>query len=243
MKRKNDVRGALEYVEKSLAAIKKDYDKSLEQKEICYNLRMQVKNVMENLRSALDYMALDTHESFPNQKNTKDKIYFPYGKDQAAFEFRVKKCFPELKATAPDIYLSFENMQPHMQGNTWLYDFCRLTNDNKHDSLTPQTRTSQKTYSIGHAGNNILSGPAGAIEAEPGAICINEIPITFDPKTGIPQQTPGLDIEVITWISFMFQGTKIEVYPFLLVVFRKINDFSKELYDKIEKINSSCSHP
>lgn len=240
MKRRKDVEELLEYVKTSLVTVKTVYDQSLELKEIPGRLCVQVKNVMENLRSALDYMALDVYESLPNQKNSKPKIYFPYGKDKVDFDSMVKKYFSSLEVVNPDIYFLLENMQPYKQGSTWLCDLCQITNDHKHDSLTPQIRTSKKTYSVSRAGVSLISAPAHEIQAGPGDILFGEIPIIFDPKTGIPQQTPGLDIEVITWVSFMFQGTKIEVYPFLLIAFQKVSELSKNLYEMLKDVKLPC---
>jgi len=237
--RSNDVKALLEYVCNSLDNLKKAYDQSLELKETSPSLRIQVKNVMENLRSALDYMAQDVHENIilPNLKNqaraSKD-IYFPYGKDKQTYELNVKKCFPSLEVISHGIYSLFEKIQPHACGDSWLYDFCKILNENKHDSLSPQTKISKKTYSIAPSGQSaVISAPAGGIEAPPGAIDVNGISITFDPNTGIPQMAPGLEVQVITWVYFNFKGTNIEVYPLLMIAFQKIKELTREFYKMI----------
>jgi len=228
MARKDDVTQLLLHVENKLANIKKVYDESLEQREIHPFLRIDIKNVMENLRSALDYMAKDIAT---NIQAAGKNHYFPFGDNQKNFHNSVDKNLQNLKNKRPDIYCLIENMQPHTCGNSWLPDLCHIVADKKHDSLVQQERTSQKTYSIGLPGkDSIISAPAGAIEALPGAISINGIPITFDTTTGIPQQTPNLEISVITWVSFKFQNTNIEVYPLLMTAFIKIKEASKGLY-------------
>lgn len=43
-------------------------------------------------------------------------------------------------------------------------------------------------------------------------------------------ETPGRKVEVTEWVSFKFEGTKIEVYPFLVSAFQKVRRFSLEIY-------------
>ena len=57
--RSNDVENLLAHVEKSLVNIKSTYDQSLYEKTIPPFLPIDIKNVMENLRSSLDYAAKD----------------------------------------------------------------------------------------------------------------------------------------------------------------------------------------
>jgi hypothetical protein len=195
---------------------------------------------MENLRSALDYMAKDIATivckvSKTLQKNT----YFPYGKNKKDYNSSIGRSLPNLKIIHPDIYSLLENLQPHICGDAWLYDFCQILNNNKHDSLSPQTRKLQKTYSVGLKGKlPTISALAGAITAPPGAISIDGIPIEFDQNTGIPYQTSGLEVAVTTWVNFVFQGTTVEVYPILQTAFNKIKQLSEQLY-KIIKVPPS----
>ncbi len=238
--RDNDVKSLLTYVEDKLVDIKKTYDQSLQDKDVPASLRTVVKNAMENLRSSLEYMAKDVYETIitlyrnTNNKAPLKRIYFPYGQNEQVFNKLINTYLPDLKIVRPDIYSLIEDIQPHVCGNTWLYDLCRIVNHNKHDSLSPQTPTSRKTYSVGPTGKGkAISASAKAIKAAPGKIRIGGIPITFDPNTGIPQQTPGLDLSVTTWVSFVFQDTRVEVYPLLMTAFREIRETSKKLYEKI----------
>ncbi len=242
--RDDDVKNLLIHVEKSLANIKNIYDQSLHDKDIPAFLRIDIKNVMENLKSALDYMAQDVAVMISNQKANnaalRKKIYFPYGKNKQDYDFSIKKNLPDIEITRPDIYSLIEDIQPHICGNAWLYDFCQILNENKHNSLSPQTRTSQKAYKVGLPGKfPVISAPAGEIIAPPGEISIDGIPVEFDLKTGIPHQTSGLEVVVTTWVSFVFQDTNIEVYPLLQTSFNKIRQASRNLYEKIKETGST----
>ena len=97
-----DVRDLLDYVDDSLGHIKEAYDRALRDKRIAPSLRIDVKNAMVNMRSALDYMARDIadeivapHRASNNLKAVK-LVYFPYGRDQQAFEASVHQRLPDL---------------------------------------------------------------------------------------------------------------------------------------------------
>ena len=224
--RDDDVKTILAHVKKSLVHIKNTYDQSLQDKNIPDYLRVDVKSVMEHLRSTLDYMAIDIAVAIK-----KKRAHFPYGKNEQAFNNSIKSNLPSLKTVRPNIYSLIEDIQPHACGSTWLYDLCHIVNSNKHDCLSPQRRTSQTTYNVGLTGKgSMISAPAGAIEAPPGAISIGNAPIIFDQKTGIPLQTPGLEVEVTTWVSFAFQDTSVKVYPLMMTALREIEKMSNKLY-------------
>lgn len=238
--RNNDIENLLAHVEKSLVNIKNSYDQSLHDKDIPAFLCIDIKNVMENLKSALDYMAQDVAITISNRKANnaalRKKIYFPYGKNKQDYDSSIKKNLPDLEIVRPDIYSLIEGIQPHTCGNAWLYDFCQILNENKHNSLSPQTRTSQKAYSVGLEGKfPAISAPAGEIIAPAGAISIDGIPVEFDLNTGIPHQTSGLEVMVTTWVRFVFQDTNIEVYPLLQIALNKIREASRKLYEKIKE--------
>ena len=242
MLREKSVKKLLSNVEKKLMELKKSYEQSLEDKHISDDLEILVKNIMENLSSILDYIAHDIYETIitPNRKKGKDqRIYFPRGKNKKNFDSMKQNFLPNLEILSPDIYSLIESLSPHACGDRWLCDFYQILIENKHEDLSPQTSTSRKTYSVGPEGNpSVIEAPAGEIKAPPGEITINGIPISFD-VMGIPKETPGLQIEVITWVSFVFKDTSIEVYPFLMKAFHQIREISKKIYAHLIFVDKS----
>ena len=71
------------------------------------------------------------------------KIYFPYKKDKASFDDAINKTFKNIEKLNVDVYKAVESIQPHVFGSDTLVDLCGLTNDNKHQNLTPQTKVAQ----------------------------------------------------------------------------------------------------
>ncbi len=63
MMRDEDVKNILIHVEDKLVHIKNAHYQSLQDQEIPADLRIDIKNVMEKVRSTLDYMAQDVNET------------------------------------------------------------------------------------------------------------------------------------------------------------------------------------
>lgn len=238
--RQDSVNALLSHAKAELFKIEEEYSASLQRKDIAPSLQIDIKNLMENLRSALEYIARDIYEKLiQTVRNAKSQpevsnIYFPYGKDENDFKSAIGRNLPNLDSISAPVFSLIECIQPHKCGNSWLYDFCNIVNDNKHNSLTPQTRKERKSYKVGlRGGKTAISAPAGAIKAPPRAIRIGNQPVIFDPSTGIPYPTPGLQVEVTTWISFRFTDTKLEVLSLLKLAHKEIKSLAKDLYTLI----------
>ncbi len=116
MNRKSDVGAILIAATQQYNTVRQDYEMALRDKSL--DLRVPVKNLMENLRSALDYMAHDIYESCcqstraargqPDPKN----IYFPYGQTEADFKAGEGSSLPGLATNAPGVYQLLLSIQP-----------------------------------------------------------------------------------------------------------------------------------
>ena len=107
-------------------------------------------------------------------------------------------------------------------------------NKNKHDALSAQERTERQSYTVRRTGGGpAISAPAGAIKAPAGAISLGGAPVEFDSTTGIPLQTPGLEVQVTTWVSFKFGDTEVDVYPLLQTAAKAIRQTAEQLYKEL----------
>ena len=236
--RKSDVDCLLSYVNESFEELEKEYNNSLECKEISCSLKIRIKNSCENIRSCLDYIASDVDEIVirpyrkKNQQKLRDKIYFPYGNNKINFDQSVQRNLPELLIVDKRIYSLIESIQPYKCGNSWLYDLCNIVNTNKHDSLSPQTKQEQLSYKIEKPNTGLsISGPAGSIKGPPGSIKMGGIPINFDTKTGLPLEVDGLKRTIIKWVSFVFEGTNINVLNLIKTSLGEIQKFTERIYE------------
>lgn len=226
----------------NLKSIKQQYILALQEKQIPTSLQIDVKNFMENLRSALDYMAHDIYEIVIKPERDKagekgiESIYFPYGETKKHFESAVASNLPNLKSLRPSIYATIEEIQPHSCGDNWLYDFCRIVNKKKHDTLTPQKRTESKTMtaSTNNASVTIpINNPNFSIhQGKNCQVKIGGIPVRLS-NQGIEPLAPGLQRSITTWVSFQFADTGIHVLPLLEKALKNIEQLSKAIYSQL----------
>lgn len=193
--------------ESQLRDIEGQYQRSLRAKAIDPRLQVSIKNFLENLRSALDYLAVgiwERHES--NLMHKRPLVYFPICSTPDKFTEHMKKTFPHVVSRAPSLYRKLELVQPYCRPeNGWLLDFVTLCNENKHQRLTPQVADTI-TLLRGPGGANIarMEG-SGRIIFEEGNV-VQGIPIepgVLD-KNSTPQDL-DTSLSVRRWTEFKFQ--------------------------------------
>lgn len=220
----DDANSLVQHAQDELRKIRQAYDESLAAKAIAPRLLVEIKNVCENLRSALDFAAHGVFERDFAATGKKPKSYFPYAtakQSRAEFERsgRIETCIPGLRAARPDISdLVLEMQHFGSKGYTWLPVFMDLTNENKHQRLVPQVRKEVKELRISGGGAAISLGPGASISVGSGAsISVGGAVIrggqTFDVNN--PPHVQGGRVEVITWVSFHFETNGEPVLPFL----------------------------
>ncbi len=210
-----------------LEGLKAAYEQSLSQQFVSPELLIDIKNLMENLRSALDYAAHGLFTSYGCSAKVDPKVYFPYAiASQSLTDFRnanrIESCIPGIVATRPDIVLKLEGYQ-HFSGKQWRWVpmFMALNNSNKHQQLTPQirrqTRELRMTFPGGATismaeGARIVIG-SGASIASSGGLIRGGQEISVDKP---PVMTGGGKSEVLAWVSFHFASNGEAVIPFLV---------------------------
>lgn len=201
--RKDDIKALITYIESQFQEISELYDTSLLKMEIDYNLKIKVKNYLENTRSILDYCAHDIAESVGLPMI---KISFPIiEKDINSFDGSIGRNLPGLKHKNRQIYDYLENIQPYHQNYSWLADFTTVTNDTKHSQLIPQIRNETREFNIKKDGSGMMF--SGCKFKGDVRIGVGGAIVQIDPVTQFPYDTPGVDIEKIIWVDFRFNNT------------------------------------
>jgi len=236
----DDAKKLVKHAENQFGEIKKVYEQSIHEKSIKPELLIEIKNLMENLRSALDFAAHGLFNKYGDQTKSKSKIYFPHAtENQSKSDFqnqnRIEKCIPGLSVSRPDIVTKIESYQYFSDpSNIWLPKFMDLCNENKHQQLTPQERREVKQLKLTSGGTSIILGEGAFISMGSGTqirmgrmiipggqkFNVNNPPVTIGPGTK----------EIITWISFHFSSNNQPVIPFL-----------KQCVDGIKKIIEELS--
>ncbi len=108
----NNIRALLERSNQDLSKIEEEYNKSLHTKSIDPNLKIDIKNYCENLRSVLDYLARDIRDKYCPSAKSNDRFYFPILPDGNQFSNQTQKWFPDLHKSCQDLYSFLESTQP-----------------------------------------------------------------------------------------------------------------------------------
>lgn len=237
----DDAKELIRHAEGDLAKIRQAYEASLHAKAVSGSLLVQIKNFFENIRSALDFSAGGLFERYGSSKKADPKIYFPYAtanQDRATFEKsgRIEICIPGLSLSRPDLVQLLLEMQHFgSRGFAWLPIFMELTNENKHQRLTPQVRRESKELRISGGGASIGIGEGASISIGHGAsISIGGAVIRGGQSFGVgnPPRVEGGRVEEITWVSFHFDSNGEPVPPFLEIALKGAREIVNELSGK-----------
>ena len=209
--RKANIDALLKHADGVLTKIEAEYQKSLHAKSIDAALRIDIKNLCENLRSALDYLAHEVRETFCGQARPDAKFYFPILPDKPAFDVRVDQWYPGLRDTAPAVLAELEAVQPYQKGFEWLGHLNRVNNENKHGDLVEQVRSENVETRVTGQGGGQVSWTSGVTFRS--GVSVMGVPI--DPRTQLPVPSPSIKVERITWVDFQFAGIGVSALALL----------------------------
>lgn len=83
-------------------AVKQEYESAVATRSVPPFLPIQIKNLCENLRSALDYLAHEIWDAYGAQAGKKPNVYFPIRRTPAEFSTVVAQLYPRLGSKNPD---------------------------------------------------------------------------------------------------------------------------------------------
>lgn len=239
--RQKDVRDLIEHIESNLEKVKREYEASIQSESISASLKIDVKNLMENIRSVLDYLAHDIYEKViqPARASLGKKeirnIYFPYGRVENDFRSSLARSLPGLGSLSPDVLARIERIQPYKCGNDWLYDVCSIVNQIKHDQLIPQTREEKRGLKLDFAGGGGITLGPGAVIKGSGRIVSGNSVLDLKGKA-ISGDSPVEDLPktikqtVVVWVGFQFADTGVEVLPLLQLAAKEVDNLANDIY-------------
>jgi hypothetical protein len=199
--RTKSVNALIQRAESQLTTVRSAYQKSLHEKHVEDSLKIDTKNLCENLRSALDYVAHDIREK--HCSTATGKFYFLILPNASAYAGQMAQWYPGLQTTAPNLYALLESIQPYKSGYAWLGLFNRLNNENKHGNLVEQTRTETHRITVTNksGGGSVSWGPGVTFGH---GVSVMGVPI--DPSTQLPIPHASQTVEKVIWVDFRFAG-------------------------------------
>lgn len=211
--RKPDIKALLERAQKQFDKINTEYKVSLRDKSISPELKIDIKNFCENLRSVLDYLAHEIREAHCPTAKPKERFYFPILPDILQFTARTEDWFPGLKKSSSQIWDYLESIQPYGgPAVEWLGLFNRLNTENKHDALVEQAKIETEEVRVTtDAGIRVSWNPSSVTFGS--GVLVGGVPV--NPATQLPTPHPSQKVERITWVDFQFSGINVSALDLL----------------------------
>jgi hypothetical protein len=224
MSRKKSIAVLIKKNRDSMVSLKNDYQTSLKAKEVSEELKVDIKNILENLRSCLDYIARDVYDNFIS--GTPGRLYFPIRHTPNEFQQAISRNYSGLDQSAPNVYAIIEQVQPY--NDPWLGKFNRLNNDNKHEDLVEQIRTESRrvTVSSKSGGGSVSWGPGVTFGSG-----VSVVGVPIDPRTQMPVPNTNTDTKVEIWVDFKFRDNNESVIPFLDKSVDKVESVCNSIQD------------
>lgn len=171
-----DIADLLADTEDQLQLVAQIYEKSARQGAQDQRLKPRIKNVLENQRSILDYLAHHIHDRYgiPTDK----KIYYPLARTPANFPSQCDQRMPGVRKARPDIAGAIERCQPY--NRIWLLWLTKLVNDHKHRVLTKHVRHATTRTHLAAPGGGTMTVQGVSFQDEHGR------PITPSEYFGVP---------------------------------------------------------
>jgi hypothetical protein len=195
------------------------YSDTLRAKEVSGKLRTKIKNVLENQRSALEYLAARMTDAYGKRKGN---IYYPLAQSEPEFDAAIDSTMPKVRDTRQDIADEIKKHQPY--NTPELKELSALTRENKHNRLTPQTKTESVRREVrGPTGGGVSWDP-GSVEFGSGVVIMGE---PVDPVT---QRTAST--REITYVDWRFEELNLSV----LETLRGIQSVVREAITAIRQV-------
>lgn len=226
MKRAASVEALLRKAKSDFGDLRATYDSSLHEKHVREDLKVAIKNIFENLRSCLDYLAHDIFDTHFGSVRKPDRLYFPIRSTAAEFNQAIAKDYPDLQSNSKAVFDILEAVQPY--SDPWLGQFNKLNNHNKHQDLVEQTRTEARQVTVSRGGGSVSWGP-GVIFGS--GVSVVGVPI--DPRTQMPVPNTVAETEVVIWVDFRFKEIDQSVLPFVEASLRNVERVFRDLQPHI----------
>jgi hypothetical protein len=216
MSRFDHARELVTHSEEQLDAIRNLHQKCLDEQVVTPTFLIEIKNFMENLRSALDYCAVALFDKYGHSTKAAPKVYFPYAKltdDKSKFHsVIVERSIPGLLTSRPDIVDKLASYQHFGNTGNWLPQFMEITNENKHTQLTPQVQKQAQAVLI-----SATIPPGGTLDID-----LSDIPLGGSPDKPF-QAVAGV------WTRLEFTTHGGPVLLLLEFALRNVGNLVKEL--------------
>ena len=222
MKRAKSIEALLRSANDDFTNLQSAYKSSLQEQHVREDLKVEIKNIFENLRSCLDYLAQDIFETHCGSARKPDQMYFPIRSTPNDFNQAISKDYPNLQSSSKAVVDILEAVQPYR--DPWLDLFNKLNNHNKHQDLVEQTRSETRQVTVSRGESSVSWGSSVSFGS---GVSVMGVPI--DPRTQIPIPNTVAKTEVVVWVDFRFKEIDQSVLPFVQASLRNVERVFRDL--------------
>lgn len=198
----------------------------------------KVKSILEHLRSCLEYAVQDINLRL-SKPQSKDRLYFPYGKTLEKFEEVAHKKLPLLKIELPELYEEIIVLHDFKEDDSWLKTLCDLTNHTKHDNSIQIAHDSEvvKSISVFAGGMGLIQVASGTKVTWSGNIVNGKTTDDFildqDNLMVTKKGEVSVDFKITKDRKILIGDNALDLLPFLRNSIDYIEVFINKLYSKI----------
>jgi hypothetical protein len=192
-----NVRFLLGKVDEGVASVESHYRRDLDAKSVSDDLLYDVRRVVQDCQSALDWTASAVNERYGSGRTP----YFPLARRHEDFEAELDRQITGLRTNHPAIAAAFERHQPYQAGSEVLGYLRKLSRVNKHQDFSAQTRTERLRTIVDVAGVGVADWDSRAVTFASG-VSILGAPI--DPATQRPAPNPAVAVTSVRYIDWRF---------------------------------------
>lgn len=196
-----DVDVLVKSMKAGLAQIEAIYNRDLTAKAVSDDLLLAVRRVIDDERSALDFVAHAINQKYGKPGR---RAYFPITTADAEFTALLDKNIPNLSRSQPKIAAAVERYQPYHTEHEALRHLGELSRVNKHHGFTAQTREETRWLQAGQVGWNPDNVTFG------GNVFIGGHRV--DPQT---QRPVGIPVVETVYVGWQFKTPPVPVLPTL----------------------------
>lgn len=185
------------------------YQDALREQRASGVLRVRIKNVLENQRSALEYLANGLDSGGVDRK----PVYYPISRAPKDFPSLIKGQMPGVEMNSR-LYEAIEARQPYQKGYEWLGHLAVLTRENKHRRLTPQIRDETLRVDVDMQGGGKISYQPlqpgkGGVRITGHGVSFGGVPV--DPVTQRPVPSPTQTVTETVFVDWLFDEPRLPV--------------------------------
>ncbi|WP_203290934.1 hypothetical protein [Maricaulis parjimensis] len=196
--------------EELLSELRVEFDSCLARRDVSDRALILTHEIFERCSNAMDQVMFLAWSQRVKPMLTdieieKAKVYFPVAKDEHSLASTLgrAKC-GDLGVRDPEFYALLLEYQPYLNPKKVFQTLRDLANA-KHRGLIPQTRTETREVRVSApSGGSVSWGPGVTFGA---GVSIMGVPI--DPSTQLPVPNDVVRTEVVTWVSFLLEGTDL----------------------------------